>query len=94
MTYNWRIGQVRGANVVNANPQRLESDDRRRYALGRNVKGGSKRGPGYYEIVEVWTLKEHIGGSPNRSGGWPSIVVGTLCDRGQAEAWVNKGVKP
>lgn len=71
---------MRGANVVVANPQRRESPDGLRRALGRNVKGESPRGRGYYEAVEVWTLKE------KRDGRW--VVVDTHCSREKAEGFV------
>jgi hypothetical protein len=77
--YNWRKGINRGANLIAANPQRIESKDRQRWACGRTVK--RSLGDGRYDGVEVWTLKERQGGR--------AVVVRTSCTREQAERWCN-----
>jgi hypothetical protein len=85
MTYNWRKGGRRGANMISANPQRIGTPKDARWATGRNVKG--EAGGGYYKAVEVWACKTR-----DESGAvW---TVADYCDRAQAEAWVNTGVRP
>lgn len=78
MVYNWRIGGLRSANLIEAHPQRLERADKVRWALGRNVK--RSLGNGRYDGVEVWTLKERINGKP--------VTMDSGRSREEAEAWV------
>ena len=78
MSYNWRLGGIRGANMIEAHPQRLESPDGSRWALGRNVK--CQRGYGVWDAVEVWTLKQRVDGK--------AVTVDTGRDKAAAEAWV------
>jgi hypothetical protein len=80
VSYNWRVGQSRGANLIAANPQRLESADGTRWACGRNVKVST----GYrtYDGVEVWSLRTR-----NEAG--KVIVCAEHMDRKAAEEWVS-----
>jgi len=73
----------RGANMIAANPQRIESANGIRWACGRNVKRSlaNKR----YDSVEVWTLKERVNGK--------AIVRAGYCTREQAERWISKKEK-
>lgn len=79
--YNYRLGTLRGANAVEANPQRLQSADGKRWACGRNVKAESMRGRGYYDVVEVWTLK-------TRDAAGKVVVVDTHRSEEQAREWL------
>ena len=81
MNYNWRVGGRRGANMIEPHPQRLESPDGQRYALGRYVK--RSLGEGVFDGVEVWTLKQRVNGR--------AVTVETHRDKAAAEAWVNTG---
>jgi hypothetical protein len=81
--WNWRAGTNRGPNLIEAHPQRLESADGTRWALGRNVKVAL---PDHrYEGVEVWTLKHRVDGK--------AVTVETHRDRDEAETWVKTGEK-
>jgi hypothetical protein len=75
--YNWRAGS-RGANLIEAHPQRLESADGARWACGRNVKRALA--DHRYDAVEIWTLKERREGK--------AVTVDTYRDREAAERWV------
>jgi hypothetical protein len=79
MSYNWRIGHGRGRkNLIEAHPQRLESADGTRWALGRNVKLSL---PDHrYDAVEVWTLRHRVDGKV--------VTVGIHRGKADAEAWV------
>jgi hypothetical protein len=79
MSYNWRIGQLRSRNMIEAHPQRLTSADGTRWALGRNVKGETAVA-GTFVGVEVWTLKQRVNGK--------AVTVDTYRDRAAAERWV------
>lgn len=82
MPTNYRVPRSRGANVIDAAPQRLESTDGSRWATGRNVK---RNLPGHrYDAVEVWTLKE-------RDSRGRACIRARHCDRRQAEEWVAGG---
>lgn len=70
---------LRGANAVDAQPQRLEGVNGQRWACGRNVKGETNE-PGRYQVVEVWTLKHRVNGK--------AVTVETGCTREQAEDWI------
>jgi uncharacterized protein (DUF1800 family) len=55
---NYRVSIRRGANMVNANPQRMGTPSKvpgARWATGRNVK--CSVGFGRFDIAESWTLK-------------------------------------
>jgi hypothetical protein len=78
MPANYRTPTLRSANLIAANPQRMDSVDGQRSALGRNVKVPLP--DRMYTYAEVWTLKER------RDGKW--IVVDTQRDYAAAEAWV------
>lgn len=85
LNYNWRLGGLRSKNVCVANPQRLDATDgSSRYALGRTVKGEG-RTPGTWEPVDVWTLRERVGGKV--------VTVDTHRSRQTAEAWVARGAR-
>lgn len=75
---NIRTPHRRGANMVVANPQRLQSENGQRWACGRNVKRSI--GGGRYDIVEVWALKERVNGK--------AVTRHTHCDRKAAEEWI------
>jgi len=75
--YNWRAGP-RGDNLIAANPERLESADKCRWATGRNVK--RSLGDGRYDGVQIWTLRDrHLG---------KARVVDTYRSREDAVKWV------
>ena len=78
-TLPYKVSHSRGANLIAANPQRLESKDGTRWACGRNVKVST----GYrtYDGVEVWTLK-------TRDEAGKVIVIATHVDREMAQEWV------
>lgn len=76
--YNWRKGQARGANLIAANPERLESKDGTRWACGRNVK--VSLGNGRYDGVEVWSLR-------CRDDQGKAIVIAHDMDRAAAQEW-------
>lgn len=80
MGYNPNLGRLRGANMIAAHPQRLESTDGTRWALGRNVKGEG-RTPGTYVGVEVWTLR-------TRDDDGKVVTVASLMSKKSAEEWV------
>lgn len=79
-TPNYRTPSLRGANAVLADPKRMESADKTKWACGRNVKAESGR-PGYYDVVRVWTLKERINGK--------AVTVDTHRTEAEAKAWVS-----
>lgn len=77
---SYRVPTHRAPNSVRADPQRLESASKRRWATGRTVKRAL---PGrQWEPVEVWTLKER--GSDGRA-----VVVRTHAKRDAAVEWVS-----
>ncbi len=86
MKSNYTAKSLRSANVVFADPQKIGTTKDRRWATGRNVKGDSPRGRGYYDIFEVWTLKSRL--SNGRI-----LVCDTGATREQAERWVKEGAK-
>ncbi len=61
MAYSPYIGQSRGQNLIDAHPQRMGTPADARWATGRNVKVSLPGG--YYEAVEVWTLKHRVNGT-------------------------------
>lgn len=79
MSLNYRIPRSRGANVIDANPQRLESKDGTRWACGRNVKVSV--GPRRYEAVEVWTLRM-------RDKNGKAVTIARHVSRMHATDWV------
>lgn len=79
MRANYRTSSPRSANAINANPQRLESEDGTRWATGRNVKRALPGGR--YDGVEVWALKD-------RDENGKARTVATHRSREAAEAWV------
>lgn len=78
MKPNIRIPSTRGPNMVEADPQRMESADGSRWACGRNVKVST----GYrtFGIVQVWTTKRRENGKV--------VVVDSGIGRDEAKAWV------
>jgi len=78
MSFNWRKGQLRSQNAIEAHPQRLVSANGSRWATGRNVK--RSLGDGRYDAVEVWTLKVRVDGK--------AVTVESHVSREAAEAWI------
>jgi hypothetical protein len=78
---NYKVVGLRGANMIAANPQRLESADGTRWACGRNVKGEGKA-PRTYVGVEVWSLR-------CRDEAGKVVVCAEHMDRKAAEEWVS-----
>jgi hypothetical protein len=72
----------RGPNSLNANPQRIESEDGTRWATGRTVKGETAV-PHVYVPVDVWTCKAR-----NEQG--KVVVVKTHVGRDEALAFVGE----
>jgi hypothetical protein len=77
----YKVTTTRAQNCVEANPQRLVSTDGKRWACGRNVKAESVRGRGYYDAVEVWTLK-------TRDANGKVIAVAAHRTEEQARQWL------
>lgn len=69
----------RGANAVDAQPQRLTSADGKRWATGRNMK--RSEGGGRYTIVQAWNLK-------TRDADGKVITVHAHRDIAEARAWI------
>lgn len=81
MSYNPLIGRGRGANLIMAYPQRLESADGTRWACGRNVKRSL---PDHrYDSVEVWALKHRVNGKV--------VTVDSGVSPEEAQRWVKEG---
>ena len=70
----------RGANAVDAQPQRIESANGKRWATGRNVKAETSN-PSVFTIVQAWTLKE-------RDASGKAVVVAKVYSRQRAIEWV------
>lgn len=81
MSTNVKTTSRRGANMIAANPQRLESADGARWATGRNVKGESRDGT--VNPVESWTLKA-------RDAAGKMIIVARQATRAAAELHVQE----
>jgi hypothetical protein len=94
MPSNYRVPQSRGANMIDADPQRMQSDDGLRSALGRNVKGETAQ-PGCYQAVQVWTLKERrVEGRSFCEPSAPWRVADTHCSLEEAEEWAGQTWNP
>jgi hypothetical protein len=85
MAAYWNTGRNRGPNVVDPQPQRMDSVDGGRRALGRNVKRSlpEKR----YDSVQVWTLKGR-----DAAGAWVVVRRGVSVEA--AEEWVGRRWNP
>ena len=81
MALGYKISHPRGPNLIVADPQRLVSADKTRWACGRNYK--VQTGYRTYGAVEAWNLK-------TRDDDGKVITVATQVDRKCAEQWVGK----
>lgn len=80
----YRTPTARGANMMQANPQRLTSADGSRWATGRTVRGEAPGGG--YRPVQVWALKHRVNGK--------AVTVRAGVARDEAEAWTASREKP
>lgn len=76
----YKVSHARGANLIDAQPQRLVSADKERWACGRNYK--VQTGYRTYGAVEAWNLK-------TRDEAGKVITVATQVDKKAAEEWVS-----
>jgi hypothetical protein len=85
---------TRNRNMIDADPQRMDSDDGLRRAIARNVKAETAT-PGVFDAAQVWTLKERrLPGRAFAQHDAPLVVVDTFCTLEQAEEWTGQRWNP
>lgn len=83
MSYNWRLGTPRGANMIEAHAESESSKDGLRRISGRNVK--RSLGDHRFDSVRVFTLKRRINNK------W--VVVDTGRDEKAAREFLEGGAQ-